>query len=63
MEKKSTYNAAAQKKYNQKRKKLTLNVMNDQYEKIIEHIHKRGYTSVNSYLLDLVNQDMSTPDI
>ena len=57
-EKKSTYNAAAQKKYNQKRKKLAAVVMNDEYEKIHAQMSKKGFTSVNSYLLHLIHEDM-----
>lgn len=55
-EKKSTYNAAAQKKYNEK--KLAAVVMNDEYEKIHAHMSKKGFTSVNSYLLHLIHEDM-----
>lgn len=58
-EKKSTYNAAAQKKYDQKRKKLAAVVMNDEYEKIHAHMTAKGFTSVNSYLLHLIHEDMS----
>lgn len=57
-EKKSTYNAAAQKKYNEKRKKLGATVTNDEYEKITEHMHAKGFTSVNSYLRRLIREDM-----
>lgn len=57
-EKKSTYNAAAQKKYNEKRKKLGATVTNDEYEKIHAHMTEKGFTSVNSYLLHLIHEDM-----
>lgn len=57
-EKKSTYNAAAQKKYDQKRKKIGATVMNDEYEKIHAHMTAKGFTSVNSYLLHLIHEDM-----
>ena len=33
--------------------------MNDEYEKIHAHMSKKGFTSVNSYLLHLIHEDMS----
>jgi len=57
-EKKSTYNATAQKKYNEKRKKIACTVYNDLYDKIKLHASKKGFTSINSYVLDLIKKDM-----
>ena len=56
--KKSTYNAESQKKYNEKRKKIACNVFNDEYEKIIKHAKNKGFNSLNSYILHLINNDM-----
>ena len=33
--------------------------MNDEYKKIHAHMTKKGFTSVNSYLLHLIREDMS----
>lgn len=57
--KKSTYNAKAQKKYDEKRKKLALTVFNDKYDIIVEKMNKKGFTSVNSYLKSLVEKDLN----
>lgn len=56
--KKSTYNAESQKKYNEKRKKIACNVFNGEYEKIIKHARSKGFNSLNSYILYLINNDM-----
>lgn len=53
------YYAEAQKRYNTKRKKLAANVPLPLYESIIEHMHRKGFTSVNSYILYLVKQDLN----
>lgn len=39
--KKSTYNAEAQKRYNQKRKKIACTVFNEKYDIIKKHAKKR----------------------
>ena len=57
--KKSTYNAKAQKKYNEKRKKIACSVSNDMYEDIKLHASKKGFTSINSYVLDLIKKDIA----
>ena len=57
-EKKSTYNATAQKKYNEKRKALKCTVMNDKYNIIVEHAKRKGFASINSYILSLINKDL-----
>lgn len=57
--KKSTYNAEVQKRYEAKRKKCAFSVFNDEYEKIIAHMQKKGFVSVNAYLLALVRADMA----
>ena len=57
--KKSTYYAEAQKKYNEKRKKLACTVKNEEYEKIVKHYTLKGFTSANSYILHLINKDMN----
>lgn len=56
--KKSTYNAEYQKRYNEKRKKIACNVSNDLYEDIKLHAGNKGFTSINSYVLDLIKKDM-----
>lgn len=62
--KKSTYNSEAQKKYNEKRKKLAVNISLEDAEKIQQHYTARGFSSANSYLLHLIRADMAadTPD-
>lgn len=57
--KKSTYNADVQKKYNAKRKRCGLTLFNDEYDKMVIHMQKKGFTSVNAYLLALVRADMA----
>ena len=56
--KRSTYNATAQKKYNEKRKKIACTVSNDSYNNIKLHAGKKGFVSLNSYVLDLIKKDM-----
>lgn len=58
-EKKSTYNAIAQKKYNEKRKKIACTVSNDLYADVKLHAEKKGFISINSYVLDLIKKDMN----
>ena len=57
-EKKKVYYADVQKKYNEKRKKIACNVSNEAYKDIKLHAEKKGFTSINSYVLDLINKDM-----
>ena len=56
--KKSTYNAKAQKKYNANFKNIACKVDLDFYATIKDHAEKRGYKSINSYLIDLIDADM-----
>ena len=55
--KKSTYNAKAQKKYNEKRKKIACTVSNELYDDVKLHADKKGFKSINSYVLDLIKKD------
>lgn len=57
-EKKSTYNAAAQKKYNKNFKNISCKVALDKYNNIITHMNRKGFRSVNSYILSLIDEDM-----
>lgn len=57
--KKSTYNAKAQKKYNQKFKIISCKIDLDFYDKVKTHTEKRGYTSLNSYIIELIKKDMN----
>lgn len=57
--KKSTYNAKAQKKYNQKFKIISCKVDLDFYDKVKTHTKKRGYKSLNSYIIELIKKDMN----
>lgn len=56
--KKSTYNAKAQKKYNQKFKIVSCKVDLDFYADVKMHADKKGYKSLNSYIIDLIKKDM-----
>ena len=56
--KKSTYDPKAQKKYNAKRKQIACTVSNEVYEDIKKHSENKGYKSINSFLIDLIDQDM-----
>ena len=56
--KKSTYYAESQKKYNEKRKNIACTVMIDKYNSISEHAKNKGYKSISSYILDLIEKDM-----
>lgn len=57
-EKKSTYNAKAQKKYNEKRKKIACSVSIEKYEEVKKHAELKGFQSLNSYVLYLIDEDM-----
>ena len=57
-EKKSTYNAKAQKKYNEKRKKIACTVSIERYEQIKAYAELKGFQSLNSYVLNLIDEDM-----
>lgn len=48
----------AQKKYNEKRKKLAAEVPLEKYEEIKAHAARKGFSSINSYVLDLINKDL-----
>ena len=56
--KKSTYNAKAQKKYNQKFKIVSCKVDLDFYAGVKQHAENKGYKSLNSYIIDLIKKDM-----
>ena len=56
--KKSTYNAKAQKKYNQKFKNIACKVDLNFYADVKRHADKKGYKSLNSYIIDLIKKDM-----
>lgn len=57
-QKKSTYNAKAQKKYNQKFKIISCKIDLDFYADVKLHADKKGYKSLNSYIIDLIKKDM-----
>ena len=57
--KKSTYDAKAQKKYNQKFKNIACKVDLDFYDKVKTHTEKKGYKSLNSYIIELIKKDMN----
>ena len=48
------------KEYNKTRKKIACNVSNDLYEYIKLHAEKKGFTSINSYVLDLIKKDIES---
>lgn len=58
-EKKSTYNASAQKRYQEKHGLTTIavKVTQAQKEAIKDHAATQGYASVNAYLLHLIQAD------
>ena len=57
--KKSTYDAKAQKKYNQKFKNVSCKVDLDFYAEVKTHTEKRGYKSLNSYIIELIKKYMN----
>lgn len=56
--KKSTYNAKAQKKYNQNFKNIACKVDLIFYADVKKNAEKKGYKSLNSYIIDLIKKDM-----
>ena len=46
------------KKYNEKRKKIACTVFNDKYEAIKKHSESKGFKSLNSYIISLIEEDM-----
>lgn len=56
--KKSTYDPKAQKKYNKKFKFITCKIEKAQAEEIKLHADKKGFKSLNSYIIDLIKKDM-----
>lgn len=48
----------AMKKYREKRKKIACDVNIELYEEIKAHAESKGYKSLNSYIIDLINKDM-----
>lgn len=57
-QKKSTYYAESQKKYNKKFKFISCKVPIERYEQIKGHMELKGFTSFMSYILDLIDKDM-----
>lgn len=57
-EKKSFYNPDYHKKYNEKRKKIACNVSLEKYEEVKAHAELKGFQSLNSYILKLIDDDM-----
>lgn len=49
----------AQKKYDEKRKKIACSVPIEKYEIIKKHATSKGFTSLNSYILSLIDKDMN----
>lgn len=56
--KKKTYYAESQKKYNAKNKIISCKVVLEKYEAIKKHAESKGYNSLNSYVLNLIEKDM-----
>ena len=56
---KKYYNLQAQKKYNKKFKIASCKIPLAEFEDIQKHYQGKGFTSVNSYLLDLIKKDMN----
>ena len=56
--KKSTYDAKAQKKYNEKFKFITCKIDKTKAEEIKQHAKNKGFDSLNSYIISLINEDM-----
>lgn len=57
-EKKNTYNAEAQRRYDKKRKKIACSVSLEKYDIVKTHAAKKGYNSLNSYVLNLIDEDL-----
>lgn len=57
--KKSTYDAKAQKKYNQRFKNIACKVDLDFYADVKLNADKKGFKSLNSYIIDLIKKDMN----
>ena len=57
-EKKSTYNAKAQKKYNANFKNIACKVSIEKYEAVKAHAELKGFKSLNAYILKLIDDDM-----
>jgi predicted HicB family RNase H-like nuclease len=57
--KKSTYNAEAQKKYNQKFKNIACKVSIEEYNKIKQHAESKGFKSLNAYVINLIDKDIN----
>ena len=56
--KKSTYNAESQKKYNQKFKNIACKVTLEYYADVKKHAGNKGFKSLNSYIISLIDADM-----
>lgn len=48
----------AQKKYREKRKKIACDVSLEKYEAVKAHAEFKGFQSLNSYILKLIDDDM-----
>ena len=57
-DKKSTYDPKAQKKYNEKFKFITCKMEKTKAEEIKTHSEKKGFRSLNSYIINLIEEDM-----
>lgn len=57
--KKSTYNAEAQKKYNQKFKFITCKIERLKAEAIKQHAESKGFKSLNAYIINLIDTDIN----
>ena len=56
--KRSTYYADSQKKYNEKFKFITCKIEKEKAEAIKKHSEQRGFKSLNSYIISLIEEDM-----
>lgn len=44
----------------QKRKKIACTVFNEKYDIIKKHSQEKGFTSINSYVLNLIDNDLKS---
>ena len=58
LKKKSTYNAESQKKYNAKNQIISCKVEKTKAEEIKQHAKNKGFNSLNSYIIYLIDNDM-----
>lgn len=43
-------------------KRVPLDMQKDEYERMVEHARKKGYTRINTYIKDLIAEDMRKCD-